>query len=594
VTKYKIKSRIFILQMIIILIPFILISTYFYFLSKDQIESQQKQQLELKIEQASRILDKYQEEIRTYALIIANSNEMKHAIMELKDEPEWSFEDESLVNNYPHETFNTVPKNQFDARFVKLEALAQNAFHTLSDEQPYIGNIEIMNKNIVVIMRGHRDKRGDVKTDKLIKNAVSGSSSSGYLVSKRTGQPAIDGTAPVFYNDEIVGGVKVGMYITQSVASDIEEQIKAQFLSFDQDILIRTDSFEKEKINQKDSSEYDQHDLFYTSVNENGEAEIKIKREIYDKYINQGDLYIDLYSKSGNNNVTVGIKPIRNYDDEIIGAYMLSISNDTMLHQINDILVNTLIGIAFIILLAVAVSYIFSHQIGNPLVSIKKQIEKMKAENAIKPLNNIHGPEELQDVSYEFNSLIDTITYHKNENKKLEIISNIDGLTGLLNHRKFYQDISGLLEKSNAFSLVFFDLDKFKSINDTLGHFVGDAVLREISNFLKTYESDSIKAYRYGGEEFAMLVGTIDKREAFEFAEAIRKGVEKSETIQSLSPKKRITISVGVSSYPIDSSLENEVISFADLAMYVSKRNGRNRTTMYDKDALFVKDRRRN
>lgn len=581
-SKLSVKTHIFILQLIIILVPFLFISFNQYEHSKTIIESKQAQVLELKVEEVGDILHRYNEEVKTYALLIAKMSELQSSVSSLSNEPGWAFNDPSLISNYPHESFDSIEPSAYDERFSKLRRVARLMFTTLHSEHEYIGNIEVMNNDLVVIMRGHRDKRGDSKSDQLIKDAINGVSSSGFLVSKRTGQPAIDGTAPIYSNGKIVGGIKVGMYITEKVTANIEHHTGVHFLSFDKDQLITTSAFIEEVTHTINVEGVNRFDVlsFANDLEEN--KSITINEDIYKNYIALGLPYTQQYSESDDFNFAVTIIPIKNYKDEIIGAYMVALDNDKVLYDLEQEFRKSLNRIVMIIILAIFVSFIFSYQIGNPLVNFRQQIESMRNKDSIKHIKDISGPQELLDMAFEFNSLIDTVSFQKKKNEKLEIISNIDGLTNLFNHRKFYQDLSLLVKQSEPFSLIFMDLDKFKQINDTLGHSTGDTILREVSKILKVNdENHQIKSYRYGGEEFAVLLTQINKEEAYKISEKIRITIEDSELLQSITEKLEVTISSGIASFPEDAISDSSIVENADFAMYFSKNNGRNKSTLY-------------
>lgn len=570
------------MQFIVLLVPFILLTLSQYNVTKSRVEAEQLTVLELKVEQTNDILNRYKDEVRIHALMIADNPEIIRTVEPLANEDEWSPEDETEPKNYPSDDFSSLGKEAYDDRFEPLRLSSRRMFETLSEEHTYIGNIEIMNKNIVVVMRGHRDKRGDTKTDQLIIDAVNGTSSSGLLVSKRTGQPAIDGTAPIYSNGSIIGAVKVGMYITHEVTKEIESAVGTRFISFDHNAAILTIDPNVENSLVDDAELLIDTPIITQTIDINGNASYVLDEHIYTTYISQGNSYNQLYSISENQNYAISISPLVDYSGEVIGAYMLGLDNEELIGILDYEKQQSYKKILIITALSVLLSFLFSHQIGNPILNLKKKIVKMKNDGAVKHINDIYGPQELLDMAFEINSLIDVISYQQRTNERLEIISNVDGLTNLFNHRKFYQDINLFYQSKTQFSLIFLDLDHFKSINDQLGHSIGDTILREVSNILKKYEEDNtITTYRYGGEEFSVLLKGVNKNEAFEYAENIRSSVESSIILHNISKSLNVTLSAGVAEYPIDSSNLKTFIENADYSMYFSKKNGRNVTTRY-------------
>jgi diguanylate cyclase (GGDEF)-like protein/PAS domain S-box-containing protein len=170
-------------------------------------------------------------------------------------------------------------------------------------------------------------------------------------------------------------------------------------------------------------------------------------------------------------------------------------------------------------------------------------------------------------------------------NAELQQLSSIDRLTGL-NNRGHWEDAIKLEYARHArygsqASLVMFDIDHFKHINDTYGHQVGDKVLRAIAELVRGLIRTVDIAGRYGGEEFAVLLPDTDRQGAALFAERLRKAVEADEIIHEGQPI-RCTISLGVSDLGSTVSEYKQMIEQADQAMYVSKKTGRNKVTVHD------------
>lgn len=169
-------------------------------------------------------------------------------------------------------------------------------------------------------------------------------------------------------------------------------------------------------------------------------------------------------------------------------------------------------------------------------------------------------------------------------NSKLHIISQTDGLTGLLN-RKHWEE--GLLHEFKRFqryqhtcSLLMFDIDHFKRINDTYGHPAGDEVIRQTAAALKDCVRDIDICGRYGGEEFTVILVDTNAEGAHVVAERLRKTIE-SNTVYYDEHVINYTISLGIAE--ISSTVKNPVewIDCADRGLYRAKRAGRNQTQVY-------------
>ena len=157
---------------------------------------------------------------------------------------------------------------------------------------------------------------------------------------------------------------------------------------------------------------------------------------------------------------------------------------------------------------------------------------------------------------------------------KAEEKARTDELTGLLNRRSLNELISSEISRHSRyggiFSLILLDLDSFKALNDNYGHLAGDKVLKQVGSILKKAIRTADQAFRYGGDEFAILLPQTAMDAAYQVAERIRKRVA-PELKTGFVP---ITASLGLASWPADGLGPNEVIAAADNALYHAKRSG--------------------
>jgi diguanylate cyclase (GGDEF)-like protein len=167
---------------------------------------------------------------------------------------------------------------------------------------------------------------------------------------------------------------------------------------------------------------------------------------------------------------------------------------------------------------------------------------------------------------------------------RMEMMATTDGLTGLFNHRCFQDRVAEELERIKRYpenlSILLMDIDHFKRFNDTYGHPIGDKVLKMAADTFKRSLRKVDFAARYGGEEFVAILVNTDKRGAVKMGERIRKNIE-NEIITIDSKDMNITVSVGISTYPKDSSDKKGLIHLADKALYYAKGTGRNKCVHY-------------
>ena len=166
--------------------------------------------------------------------------------------------------------------------------------------------------------------------------------------------------------------------------------------------------------------------------------------------------------------------------------------------------------------------------------------------------------------------------------EKLQKLAITDGLTKLHNSRSFYSQIEVEVDRFNRYkhplSLLLLDIDHFKDYNDTYGHLEGDKVLVKISQIIRSCLRKLDTAYRYGGEEFTVILPETTCEEAQNVAERIRNAVKAEKFDPDPSNDITITISIGVTQYSPEEEL-SAFIQRADKAMYSSKQNGRNKVT---------------
>ena len=152
-----------------------------------------------------------------------------------------------------------------------------------------------------------------------------------------------------------------------------------------------------------------------------------------------------------------------------------------------------------------------------------------------------------------------------------------DGLTGLYNHKAFFEHITNVDFKRTA--VIMIDIDYFKTFNDRYGHLCGDYVLRELSRVIADNVRSCDEVFRYGGEEFAVILQNITSQELKYIALRIRKSVERYSFIYETEVLPNITISIGYAAYVagnIDAANPIELIRSADKSLYMAKDNGRN------------------
>ncbi len=171
-------------------------------------------------------------------------------------------------------------------------------------------------------------------------------------------------------------------------------------------------------------------------------------------------------------------------------------------------------------------------------------------------------------------------------NNELERLSRTDRLTDLNNRGYWEECLLGEFNRlqrtsTHTTSMLMFDIDHFKRVNDGYGHAAGDLAIQHCADILKANLRDTDIAGRYGGEEYAVILVDTPAKQALIFAERIRKALESS-FVKYEDIVIKFTVSLGIAEFTL--SFDNHVkwIAAADSALYASKENGRNRTSIYD------------
>lgn len=217
------------------------------------------------------------------------------------------------------------------------------------------------------------------------------------------------------------------------------------------------------------------------------------------------------------------------------------------------------------------VAWRVSRYISSPLYELARF-----SEEAVMSKNSI--PPEMPKIAsliYEVKQLHQSIGNHLN---LLNDEIQIDGLTGLANRKKFDLSLEEWMEAEESFAIILLDIDYFKHVNDRYGHAVGDEVLKHLASEMRLCAGQQDVCFRYGGEEFGILVreGGLQKPSAI--AENLRLRIAAGPDPNGVA----ITISMGIALYiPSESITAKELLERADMALYRSKQEGRNRITVF-------------
>ena len=179
--------------------------------------------------------------------------------------------------------------------------------------------------------------------------------------------------------------------------------------------------------------------------------------------------------------------------------------------------------------------------------------------------------------------------------------SKKDALTGCWNRQFFLDEFAQSLftaqQSKTAISLVVFDIDNFKKINDNFGHITGDMVIQSLAETVRQFLGENSCFSRYGGDEFCFLLPGMEREEAFLLVERIRATIETTKLVlprenryeTDMPDLSLITISAGIATYPNDGQTQDELLIRSDIALYRAKGTGRNKVRLAFDDKMVPK-----
>ncbi|RBP81365.1 diguanylate cyclase/phosphodiesterase [Shewanella putrefaciens] len=236
------------------------------------------------------------------------------------------------------------------------------------------------------------------------------------------------------------------------------------------------------------------------------------------------------------------------------------------------------------LLLTLVLSAVFHRFLTQPIARISEAIDKIEPDSPdenLLPMSNAHKDDELGLVTSKFNQIL--IQFSQTQSK-LRKMATRDPLTGLPNRTLLLETIAVTIQRSRvhkrSFALMFIDLDRFKNINDSLGHALGDQFLARIARILERFVGDKGTVSRLGGDEFVILADTVHTPDqAADFVDKLL--IQLNVPIQLNEHAIHPAASIGISIYPEDGNSAEDLIRHADIAMYSAKAAGSNQWAFF-------------
>src|SRR3954464_12116867 len=276
------------------------------------------------------------------------------------------------------------------------------------------------------------------------------------------------------------------------------------------------------------------------------------------------------------------------YVPQVSWAVIAEISSEAAYLQVRRFRDVALGVILFLLIAVTATAYRLGRLISRPLDRLTKAAGEVAAGDLTVDLPAAPGGGEVGYLTDVFNHMVYRLRDGRAEldrinetlrkkNEELELLSTTDSLTGLSNHRSLMQrldaEVARFKKDKRGFSVLVGDVDHFKQYNDAFGHPAGDEVLQTIAEIMRDSTRKNDCCARYGGEEFVIVLPDTAAADALDTAEHIRARV----AAKKFSGRK-MTLSIGVATFPEDADDAEAIIAVADEALYQAKREGRDRT----------------
>lgn len=222
----------------------------------------------------------------------------------------------------------------------------------------------------------------------------------------------------------------------------------------------------------------------------------------------------------------------------------------------------------------------FYHKMSKPIVTLSNWVNALHNGKNETPPPALHRRDELGTLAVSFHNLFKDKEIAK---QKLNKLAYYDPLTGLANRSLLLQLLSGAVQKAEQTdqngALFYLDLDRFKTINDSLGHTIGDKLIQAVSLRLKSWLDDRYTAARIGGDEFVILLPDTSKEQALEQAQQLMSVISNPYSIDG--HQLYCTASAGITTFPSSGSRDIEFLRQADTALYKAKAKGNNKFVLY-------------
>lgn len=435
----------------------------------------------------------------------------------------------------------------------------------ISLEKYPVQNVKFFDSNGNLLYAYNSSKYGTNEYN-ITKDVVSGEKITGLFLNDEYDEIMLISSYPIIHSNKIVGVVNT----TYSIDDNMIE-----FLRHNRIIELRIVPYE-DVIYVEDTGVL--RDKPFLNSND---GKVILSESIHDALLLTEAIHIErpgVLDRTGTINMYVRLM---DFEKNELGLMIISKDITTLLTRYRNIYVGGIV--ALILIFAIS-----SHYTSKYLRIMKKSIETLKYDMASIAFDDTDFKKTDDIRIYEIYDLANDISrvFKRISRQKLNDIvngetSNTDELTGFWNHKHLFKMLEAEVDRGHEFSICLIDIDKFRSINSKFSHNIGDSVIKALSETI-TEKYNRYEFFRYGGEEFAIIMRDTSVIDAYKYAEDIRVRVESSSIIPRIVSGGQVTVTIGIASFSRQASNIETLVEKAEKALEFGKAHGRNQSNIYD------------
>lgn len=461
-----------------------------------------------------------------------------------------------------------------DDSYIKNQMLTE----IIRFEKYPIQNIKFFDASGEIVYSYNSNKYGSHEYN-ITKRALSGESITGFFNDDEVDRIILISSYPVNEGGKIIGAINTTYNIDESMIDFLKNNrsFELRIIPFEDILYVADTGVLRDK-------------PFLSS----SDGKVILSESLHDILSSTEAIHIErlgLLDKTGSLNTYVRLL---DYEKNEIGLMIITKDITSILSRYRKIY--TLGIVALILIFGVSIHFTtkYLRMLRNSMDTLRSDMANMTFDDSdLKKADDIRIYE-IYDLANDFSRVIKRISRQKLNNIVNGETSNTDDLTGFWNHKQFFKMLSTEVERGNEFSICLIDIDKFRGINSKFSHNVGDSVIKALGEIISENYC-KYEFFRYGGEEFAIIMKDTSVIDAYKYAEDIRTRVEESSIIPRILSGEKVTITIGISSFSRQAANIDMLVDKAEKALEFGKNHGRNQSNIYDNEVdVFFENSKEN